>query len=67
VFIRVYNGTDQQKEASIFVDDGVTHYAFTNGLMEPEQDQKVSGVLRLKLEPYAVRGIKFYYGQSTAE
>ena len=62
VFIRVYNGTDQQKDASVFVDEGVTRCAFTNGLMEPEQEQKVSGVLNLKLEPYAVRGIKFYYG-----
>ena len=65
VFIRVYNGTDRQKEASVFVDDDVDRYALTDGLMTPGHIKRVSGVLKLLLPPYAVQGIKFYYRQTT--
>ena len=67
VFIRVYNGTDQQKDVAITLDDGVTGYALTDGLMEPGQKESVSGLLRLPLPPYAVQGIKFYYGQTSSD
>ena len=63
VFIRVYNGTDRQKEASIILDDEVTGYAFTDGLMEPGETKTISGVLNVTLPPYKVQGIKFYYGE----
>ena len=63
VFIRVYNGTDKEREASVFVDEGVRSFALTDGLMNPGEPGTVAGVLRLTLPPYAVQGIKFYYGE----
>lgn len=63
VFIRVYNGTDRQKNGTITLDDGVTGYSFTDGLMNPEMRESVSGMLKLTLPPYGVQGIKFYYGE----
>ena len=64
VFIRVYNGTDKEKKVSVFVDEGVERYAFTDGLMDPGEAGAVAGVLQLVLPPYAVQGIKFYYRDS---
>lgn len=67
VFIRVYNGTDRQKAATITLDEAVTDYAFTDGLMDPGQKESISGVLELSLPPYAVKGIKFYYRETERE
>jgi len=63
VFIRVYNGTDKEREASVFVDEGVRSFALTDGLMNPGEPEALAGVLRMTLPPYAVQGIKFYYGE----
>lgn len=63
VFIRVYNGTDKEREASVFVDEGVRSFALTDGLMNPGEPEAVAGILRMTLPPYTVQGIKFYYGE----
>ena len=63
VFIRLYNGTEQRKEASIILDSSVTGYAYTDGLMQPGEMKTISGVLNVTLPPYGVQGVKFYYGE----
>lgn len=63
VFIRLYNGTDQRKEASIILDSSITGYAYTDGLMQPGEMKTISGVLNVTLPPYGVQGVKFYYGE----
>lgn len=61
VFLRIYNGTDNQTAARITLPATVTAYAFTDGLMHPTQaPQRVSGRLEVPLKPFTVRGIRFF-------
>ena len=63
VFIRIYNGTERAKQATVCVPENVDSYAFTDGLMNPEQRQKVSGTLPVTLPAFGVQGIKFFYDE----
>ncbi|MBQ4354356.1 MAG: hypothetical protein IJC71_05625 [Clostridia bacterium] len=60
VFLRLYAGTDQAKNAVITVPAGYTKAALTDGLMCAVEAFPVSGRLDIQLKPFEVRGILFY-------
>ena len=59
VFLRIFNGTANDKEATVRVPAGFTRWAYTDGCMRPGDGNPVDGTLSVPLPAFAVRGLRF--------
>ena len=59
VFLRLYTGTAAAKTVKIVPPAEYRRYAYTDGLMNPGDWQKIDGEITVELAPYEVKGIRF--------
>ncbi len=63
IFLRLYNGTAENKQATVYLPNNISQYAFTDGCMEPNTMQHpCNGAIHVALKPWEVKGLRLTKG-----